>query len=145
MSSQSQPVIAVDPGISNNEQSFNVEILKAESSQVDTPKKRVIGRPFEKGNKANPLGRPSTRFVSEHLRELLAQGYDKKIAKRLITIAANTKNEKNALVASDMVMDRTEGKPVQAMVIQQGIDDRTADRLADIADKLGLLADSTSR
>lgn len=136
MSSQPQTITDTQLVPTPDLQVSEVEILAPE---IDLPSHRDENGRFIKGNCANPLGRPSTRSISEKLREYLAKGYDDKIARRMVTIAVKSRNEANAIKASEFVADRTEGKPVQAIAVQHGIDDRTADRLADIAEKMGLM------
>ena len=93
-----------------------------------------------KGSKCNPLGAPPKRFVSSQLKRLLELGDDKKIAKRLMKIALNSANERNATYASEVIMDRTEGKPVAFQVNATVLDESQMDRMADLAERLEKLA-----
>ena len=43
----------------------------AQNSAEDAPKKRVVGRPFVKGQVANPGGRPKTKMVTEAIRSAM--------------------------------------------------------------------------
>ena len=74
--------------------------------------------PFEKGNRANPGGRPKEKAFRDALRvELAAFGEDhkalRKIARNLIALAG--KDEASALPAIREIADRLDGKVPQGI------------------------------
>lgn len=72
------------------------------------PKKRVIGKPFKKGQSGNPGGRPS---VVRHIREL-AQSHGEEAFRRVLELM-RSEDERVALTASQEVLNRAYGKPTQ--------------------------------
>ena len=80
---------------------------------------------FQKGNRANPGGRPKDKPFADALRmELAAAGEDHKalrlIARNLIDLAQ--KAELTALPAINAIADRMDGKPAQESTVT--IDDK---------------------
>ena len=72
------------------------------------PKKRVVGKPFKKGQSGNPGGRPP---VLKEIRELArANGED--AFKRVLELMQSD-DERVALCASQEVLNRAYGKPTQ--------------------------------
>lgn len=81
--------------------------------------KKVIGRPFEKGNKANPGGRPkgATSFKALMLRiGLEPSTKDPSITKdEYVTRSIYEKAEEGDKWAQQFVIERREGKPSQSI------------------------------
>lgn len=98
---------------------------------------------WKKGQSGNPGGR-RTKLISEALREELEQiehstnkTNAQLLAKRLINNALYGKPS-DSTVSIGLVADRTEGKAVQQVRITQTIDENTAKRLVDLAERLGI-------
>ena len=136
---------------STNTDSLTPELLLPESTQnIDSlaldnsPQTPQITRDssgkWVKGYCPNPGGRSKMRFIREALQEKLNEGDADKLAKMLMGLAKQNKNKALRLAAIREVADRTEGRPVQAMVVQSSVDDRTLDRMADLAERLANLA-----
>ena len=89
----------------------------------------VQGR-WVKGYCPNPGGKP-LRSVSSYLKMYGEQGDFEAIAKNILRLARKSKPN-IMLQASDMVMDRTEGKPVQRNLVAVGITEETGQRLAEM-------------
>jgi hypothetical protein len=86
----------------------------------------------------NPHGRPRTKLLSEAYRIVLADLEDtgnRSVAEAIATAMAR-KAMKGNIPAARELADRTEGKAVQAVRIEAGIDETTAGRLADLAEAL---------
>ena len=96
---------------------------------------------FLPGSPGRPPG--SKNYVSEELRDLLSKEHAElngqtgaqAIARRYLEIALKGKHGV-ALAACDSVVDRVEGKPVQASFIQHSVDDNTMRRIAELAERL---------
>lgn len=96
------------------------------------------------GQSANPSGRPKTKHITEAMRHYLgctkgryAHLSADAIARRILEIAANGKDP-ISVQAIHFITEQMEGKPTQRIEVEQSIDPQTAERLADIADKLAL-------
>ena len=87
------------------------------------------------GTVLNPGGRPKTRHISEALRDALENGDAKTLADRWLEIA-KTARPGVANAAITAIADRTEGKPVQQMHVQQSIDENTMKRIAELSERL---------
>jgi len=99
--------------------------------------------PFPKGVCPNPGGRPKTKHISEALREELdslapdgevtnAQA----IARRLVKTARDAKRDSQSTQAAEVIADRIEGKPTQAVHLEQGMDENTMKIIANLAARL---------
>jgi hypothetical protein len=70
---------------------------------------RPRGRPFEKGNRANPGGRPGgNRGISQYIKSKTAKG--KELVNKMLEIAANDKKTSNRIEAIKWLADRGLGK-----------------------------------
>ena len=80
-----------------------------------------LGRPFEKGVSGNPSGRPKE---NPKVRELLKQ-HSVEAAETLVGLL-KSEIEKIRLMAAQEILNRTEGKPMQAvnMEVSGGLDVR---------------------
>jgi len=72
-------------------------------------KKRVVGRPFPKGQSGNPKGRK--KDDPEVIAILRGAGPD--IARRLVELALTCKDPRYALQAMELALNRAYGKPVE--------------------------------
>ena len=85
-------------------------------------KGKLTGIPFEKGNRANPLGagahdpvvRANKRFLSEALKHDLIN--DPEYVEDFIS--ALKKNAKRDKRWAEMMLDRLEGKPIQGIEVE---------------------------
>ena len=95
-------------------------------------------RPWPKGISGNPGGRPKRKLISDALRDGLAACIERgdKTGAMLIADAILGKASQGDVAAATFVRDSTEGKPVQALRIEAGLDEPTACRLADLAEGL---------
>ena len=85
------------------------------------------------GTTRNPGGRPkSAKIISDELRKLLDKGNGKKIAAELIRLSTEAKESSVRVKASELILDRMEGKPLQAIQVSQTLDENTARRLVEI-------------
>ena len=87
--------------------------MPAENSKTAT-KKRVPGRPFEKGKSGNPGGR---KKIPDDVKEML-----KGATPAACKLLCDTINDKNARIdlrikCSEIVLDRVYGKPQQAVEV----------------------------
>jgi hypothetical protein len=88
----------------------------------------------------NPHGRPRTKLLSEAYRLVLAdleRRGDRSVAEKIAEAMAR-KAMKGNIPAARELADRTEGRAVQAVRIEPEIDEATALRLFDLAERLGL-------
>lgn len=101
-------------------------------------------KPWPKGVSGNPGGRPKQKLISDALRDGLAECIERgdKTGAMLIADAIMGKAIKGDVGAAIFVRDSTEGKPVQAVKVEAKMDEATALRLADLAEKLLGLEDS---
>lgn len=97
-------------------------------------------KPWPKGASGNPGGRPRRKLISDPLRDGLAACIERgdKTGAMVIADAILGKASKGDVAAAIFVRDTTEGKPVQGLRIEAGIDEATARRLVDLAEKLCL-------
>jgi len=101
-----------------------------------------LGR-FAPGVSGNPSGRPKTRHISEALREELDSPAPdgeltnaQAIARRLVKTARDAKRDSQATQAAEVIADRIEGKPTQAVHLEQGMDENTMKIIANLAARL---------
>ena len=96
--------------------------MSAENSQPSarnsqrSASSRGTGRPFAKGRSGNPGGRPK---VEGEIREL-AQKHGPDALKRLVELM-KSENERVAVAAAQVILDRAYGKPQQALQIDGDI------------------------
>jgi hypothetical protein len=86
----------------------------------------------------NPYGRPRTKLLSEAYRIVLAdleETGNRSVAETIATAMARRAMKGNIPAARELA-DRTEGKPVQALRVEAGLDEATARRLAELAERL---------
>ena len=83
---------------------------------------------WKKGVSGNPGGRPKRRLISDALRDGLAACIERgdKTGAMVIADAILGKASKGDVAAATFVRDSTEGKPVQGLRIEAGIDEATA-------------------
>ena len=84
--------------------------MSAENSGPNS-KKRVIGRPFKKGQSGSPGGRPKTL---EAVREL-AREHTPAAITALANICNNGRSEMARVSAASTLLERAWGKPEQAL------------------------------
>lgn len=78
--------------------------------------KKVRGRPFPKGVSGNPGGRPK---INPEVKEILKAAAPE--AARLLVEMMYNENPKIAMWAITDVLDRTQGKPIQAQDINMDV------------------------
>jgi hypothetical protein len=96
---------------------------------------------YHVGNKmAHRGGRPKgPATIVEALKQELARDQNAvKSARNLIRISQNEKRVNAAVIANKTIADYVDGKPPQALVVANVMDDTTALRLVAIAEMLGL-------
>lgn len=93
---------------------------------------------FKPGQSGNPGGRPKRKIISEALKDELADCVRRgdetgamAIAKAMVEKAC-----RGDVPAATFVRDTTEGKPVQAVRVEAEMDEATARRLFDLAERL---------
>jgi hypothetical protein len=88
----------------------------AQNRQKPPARGRGPGRPFPKGNRANPGGRPKSAEANELIRELFkAKGVD--VVTELFALC-KAKDRRLRLSAINAVLDRVLGRPAQGMEIK---------------------------
>ena len=101
-------------------------------------------RKWQKGQSGNPGGRPKSRHITEALRKALENGDADELAQVLLSLARNGKKQSVRLAAIREIADRTEGRPTHQYRVAASIDEETAKRIADVADRL-LLKEAEAR
>lgn len=94
----------------------------------------------------NPRGRPRTKLLSEAYRIVLAdleERGDRSVAETIAQAMAR-KAMKGSISAARELADRTEGKAVQAVKLEAGMDEATAQRISALAEQL-LLAEQADQ
>jgi len=89
---------------------------------------------FKPGQSGNPGGRPKTaKTITDSCRKLIEAGNGEKIAKSVLSLALNAKQEAVRIKAAEFLRDGLEGRPMQAIAMMQVMDDNTANRLIQVA------------
>lgn len=98
--------------------------------QAPEKPKKVVGKPFKPGQSGNPSGRPK---VVSHIRDL-AQKHGEEALKTVVALM-RSEDERVALAAAQVVLDRAYGKPIQQVDVNDTRDmvDLTDADLAAIA------------
>lgn len=97
---------------------------------------------FLPGNSPNPGGKSKLRTIREGLQAELDEGAYKMLARELVQLALadgrhlGKLNPSIQLSAIREVADRTEGKPIQSMIVQKQMDPEQMERLAELAERL---------
>lgn len=88
------------------------------------------------GEVRNPEGNNQFTPISQALKARLNPETAGAMAQELETLALKAKKGSVRLGAINAIADRTEGKPTQSMRIEASIDGKTAELLAQLAEKL---------
>ena len=94
---------------------------------------------FLPGVSGNPGGRPRTAHLSQAYREELERIGDddhtnaELVAKRMVKTAVHGRRDPAAIMAASELADRTEGKAQQSVHVEHGMDQRTAEIIANLA------------
>jgi len=104
---------------------------------------RKAGNPtWTPGRSGNPSGKSKTKLLTDALKLELVQNptQARNIAKKIIAMA-----EEGDLAAANIIFDRTEGKPTQAIEIDQTITNMSRDeidrRIQELTARLGMVID----
>jgi hypothetical protein len=107
--------------------------------------KKSAGNPLWKpGVSGNKSGKSKTKLLTDALRMELVQnpGQARNIARKILALA-----EEGDLTAANIVFDRLEGKPTQAIEIDQTITNLTPEeidqRIRELTARLGMIVDVT--
>lgn len=122
-------------------------VSRAQNSETLAPQK-VIGRPFIKGQVANPGGRPKKREISKIYEKYLKKGVNRKRIIAMIDRVIDRGNMAAILQLREMA-ERTEGKILQEIAVNESIqslsDEQLVARLAkldaEISSRVEVLAE----
>jgi hypothetical protein len=89
----------------------------AKTALVEPAKpKRVVGRPFVKGQSGNPAGRPR---VAAEIREL-ARAHGEEALRTLAELMKSAAKEETRARAAEALLDRAYGRPSQSITGEDG-------------------------
>lgn len=107
---------------------------ESEQSKLSAPvdsSTRKLPNPTGKNQYANGVS-----TISQALKLRIRGRTVSEIADSLIDLAKNSDSERIRLLATDMIADRTEGKPMQSIQVQHSMSETTAQRITALADRM---------
>lgn len=138
MSEESHLALIATIGVSNSD----AESLSISPDSVEVAEnKDKFAHRWKKGFCPNPGGRPKIALIREALHKELTKGDAQKLAGELLLLgkASGKRSKVNPaiqLAAIREIADRTEGKPIQSMIVQKQMDPEQMERLAELAERL---------
>lgn len=74
--------------------------------------RKVIGRPFQKGQSGNPTGRRNHKEI-----DALAREHCPEAIARVVQIMRSSRSGREVIAAAQLLLERGYGKPVQAVAL----------------------------
>lgn len=101
--------------------------IPAAANSPETGKKKVFGRPFQKGVSGNPSGRPKKKPITEIFEKLLESEENKEFIAQSVMETLRSRGMAKVLLL-DKMADRIEGKVKDELEVS--VDEGLADQLA---------------